>query len=563
MKVAHLGRLIRTVRHLRPVQITAQLRHTFGNEGRGGEGVTEASERAVDRATVPFLDAPAHARYDGALGFELLRRKHRFREEIDWDFEGYGPLWLFHLHQFDYARGVSVTPSARAELIDDWIEACQGGIGWSPHPISLRILSWGKLMLTPGALGQGAEASSRMHHSLAQQAQALCERLETRLQANHLFSNLLSCVFAGLLFKGTRADGWLALEGKFRDELDTQILDDGAHIERSPMYHALLLENVLDLLNLARAAGTRAPSALIESLEKAAARMLGAHRVWTHPDGEIALLGDSAFEIAHPPSMLEAYAASLGVVVRAPSKPFALDRARVFRLEAGDIVVIASASEPQPSYQPGHAHCDALSFELSVGTQRVISDTGVTEYIPGPLRDISRATTSHATLQFDDAEQSEIWSAHRVGGRAKVDVDHFERNRLDASCSSWASLGTCHHRSFRVDANVLEIEDRVEGALLPVRFALPFAPGLEPTFRSAGPPVAAPRGDDAKEQASKLCVSLEDGKRLEVELPIDVRWTLERCSYFPHFGSHIERACLVGKADNFVSGRWRFEIVSV
>ena len=35
-----------------------------------------------------------------------------------------------------------------------------------------------------------------------------------------------------------------------KNELSEQILDDGGHFERSPMYHALLLEDLLDLTNL-------------------------------------------------------------------------------------------------------------------------------------------------------------------------------------------------------------------------------------------------------------------------------------------------------------------------
>ena len=132
------------------------------------------------------------------------------------------------------------------ELIDDWIEHCHEGGGWSPHPISLRILSWGKLLLTPGALSLDPGQAQRLNASLGQQAQALSERLETRLQGNHLFSNILSCVFAGLMFEGKQADSWLALESSLLREFDLQILEDGSHVERSPMYHALLLENVLD-----------------------------------------------------------------------------------------------------------------------------------------------------------------------------------------------------------------------------------------------------------------------------------------------------------------------------
>jgi hypothetical protein len=560
MKAAHLGRVLRTVAHLRPTQIVSQLRYLFNEERRAGTPLEQTPERSIERAFVPFLDAPAHAQYDGALGFELLRRKHCFRDYVDWDFEGYGPLWLFHLHQFDWARGKSVSASARAAFVEDWIEECTHGAGWSPHPISLRILSWGKLRLTPGALLQSPEESVRMDNSLAQQAQTLSERLETRLQANHLFSNVLSCVFAGLLYKGARADAWLALESTLRDQIELQVLADGAHIERSPMYHALLLENVLDLLNVARAADARAPRILVECLESTAAKMLGAHRVWTHPDGEIALFGDSAFDIAHPPEVLEAYADALGVSVREPVVPKALDNAGVFRMESGDLSLIATASSPMPSYQPGHAHCDALSFELSVGTQRVVTDTGVSEYIPGPIRDISRATTSHATVELNHADQSEVWSAHRVGGRAKVVVHEFNGDMLHASCTSWASRDACHHRTFRIDDGALTIEDRIEGDALPARFALPLAPGLDAKLEHRRTNASKTREPGMQEQAYQLSVRLGRKASLTIDLPAGVDWSIERTAYFPHFGSHVDRACLVGKSDGFRSGIWAFNV---
>ncbi|MFH0726549.1 MAG: heparinase II/III family protein [Pseudomonadota bacterium] len=34
------------------------------------------------------------------------------------------------------------------------------------------------------------------------------------------------------------------------EEMDEQILPDGGHFERSPMHHAMILEDCLDLLNL-------------------------------------------------------------------------------------------------------------------------------------------------------------------------------------------------------------------------------------------------------------------------------------------------------------------------
>jgi hypothetical protein len=569
VRLVQLGQVLRTVRHFTPRQAVAQVLHVLRGASASRVDPIPAPSRSVTTASVTFLPAPVHAHYDGVRGFELIHRSHRFRDQIDWNYEGEGPLWVFHLHQFDYLRAPSHSAATRRRLIEDWIEYCEDGPGWAPHPISLRTLSWGKLLLTPGALDLNEAQSKRLYASMALQAETLSRGLEIRLQANHLFSNLLGVVFAGLLFEGEHANRWLARESELRREIEIQIQQDGSHIEGSPMYHALLLENVLDLLNLARTCGARAPAPLIASLEGAAARMLSAHRVWTHPDGEIALLGDSAFEIAHPTAALEAYAASLGIEAKCPAHTGALADAGVWRLESRDLVVIATAAPPSPAYQPGHAHCDALSFELSLGTERVVTDTGVSEYIPGELREISRRTLSHATMQIDDSEQSEIWAPHRVGGRCRVGVDAATESRLDAHCTSWSRPGTRHHRSFQLSSGRLTIEDRIEGAPAPVTFALPLAPGLQAELRvrnrtGAGGGNGADAGEDhAPELASEswqLIVKLRDGRRMTVELPKGVTWSIESSAYFPRFGTQIERACLVGKADEFKAGTWRFSI---
>ena len=58
---------------------------------------------------------------------------------------------------------------------------------------------------------------------------------------------------AGAYFDGPAADFWLR-RGLFilRRELAEQVLEDGGHFELSPMYHALILEDLLDLVNLSQ-----------------------------------------------------------------------------------------------------------------------------------------------------------------------------------------------------------------------------------------------------------------------------------------------------------------------
>lgn len=546
MKPSPLSRVLRTLRPMRAEQIWAQLAYALRGPGAPVRLDEAAPPLTTASGVVPFLPAPAHARGDGRR-LELLNVEVQLGDPPDWDLGHAGPLWSYHLHQFDWLRQPGLSAPRRTALLLDWIARHPRGAGWNPHPISLRILSWGKLLLTPGALDLDAAAADTLHLSLASQAETLARRPEKRLQGNHLLSNWLGVVFAGLLLQGDRADRWLGASDALRRELARQIDADGAHVERSPMYHSLLLENLMDLLNLARAVPDRAPADLVRDLEDCASRMLAALRVWTHPDGEIALFGDSAFGIAQVPSALAAYGSALGVAPRGPRRADVLRDAGFVRLQDGPFTLLASLGGPMPSYQPGHAHCDALSFELSVGEERVVTDAGVAEYIPGALREASRATRSHATLEIGGRDQAEVWSAHRVGGRPAVQLGASEPPHFaEASCAGWATRDSLHRRIFTVRGGTVEIRDRLEGPPRPVRASLPLAPGLQPELRQAG------------EGGAGLRIVLASGAGLSVELPDTFAWSLERSAYMPEFGRSQDRVCVVGRADSFAKGTWRF-----
>ncbi len=539
------ARLWRTLRRLRGDQARAQLRHRLRGAPAPRPWVGEAPELGVQAPRAPFLHAPPHARYEGEGTFDLLNREVEFRQGIDWDYTEEGPLWAFHLHQFDYLRAPHLDPRTRTALLLDWIERHPRGVGWLGHPLSLRTMNWLKLLLTPGAFDLNEATGRFLRASLGQQLQVLAARPETHLLANHYLSNLLALVFAGIVLDGPAAERWRGLQAALRVELAEQVLADGAHFERSPMYHALLLEAVLDLANVA-AASARTPEGLEETLRETAARMLGALRVWTHPDGRIALFGDSALGIAQEPATLERYAAALGIAVKEPARDGLLERARFVRLAAGPFHAIATFGDPSPDYQPGHSHADALSFELSLGSQRVVTDTGVAEYVRGAYREASRATRSHATLEIDGRDQAECWHSFRVGGRPRVELLHAEPDRVaEGTCASWATPQVVHRRRFRVDERTLQILDAVEGRPHRVRLTLPLAPGLEPEL-----------------SAEVARLRLPEGRRLEIALPRGVGWRVERRLYFPEFGRVVERAALVGEGARLPSSTWLFRFAS-
>ena len=83
-----------------------------------------------------------------------------------------------------------------------------------------------------------------------------CYRSASRrdLLGNHLFENAKALIFAGCFFEGAPADAWFECGAQvLGKELGEQILPDGGYFELSPMYHSIILEDILDLLSLQQA----------------------------------------------------------------------------------------------------------------------------------------------------------------------------------------------------------------------------------------------------------------------------------------------------------------------
>jgi uncharacterized heparinase superfamily protein len=123
-----------------------------------------------------------------------------------------------------------------------------------------------------------------MADSLAVQARWVKKRVEYHLLGNHLLANAKALAAAGLFFRGDEARRWYKtgmnlLESQLRE----QVLEDGGHFERSPMYHLIVLEDLLDLMNLHRVYGKEPPA----GWEGLAGKMLCWSRAMRHPDEEI------------------------------------------------------------------------------------------------------------------------------------------------------------------------------------------------------------------------------------------------------------------------------------
>jgi uncharacterized heparinase superfamily protein len=524
----------RTVRHLKPRQMAYQLYRRLGF----GTQTPVANGRLRLRKGVA-LSHPLQCRMEGGESvFRFLNSSQRFNiESFDWRVAHRTKLWRYNLHYFDYLHQKGRLWSSKAALVDSWIKNNPPGLpdAWDPFPASLRIVNWIKFFLSSGAAGNLDGAWLR---SLYNQALWLEKNIEYHLLANHYFKNGKALLFAGVFFQGANGERWINKGLRIvASEVEEQILRDGGHFERSPMYHAMILEDCLDIFNLCRGNAGKSRERLKEILQEPIQRMVEFLNAMTHPDGQIALFNDAAFGVEASPGDLTAYSERLTEkkISGAPSQAqsFPATGYYIMAPRKNDKLII-DCGPVGPDYQPGHSHCDTLSFELSLNGRRIIVDSGCCQYEDGEIRRYNRGNPGHNTLTIDRQNQSEVWGAHRCARRAYPVAAKLCRDNDDAILFEGAHDGykrlygsPIHHRMVRWFEDEIHIEDRVEGK---GRHAIESRLHIHPELSV-----------DCRENA----VVLRDGDRLSATLSGvgPGRIELDRGWYCPEFG--IQRRCRV------------------
>ncbi len=396
--------------------------------------------------------------------FKLLNSERTLGSPMDWEPAGTTRLWRYNLHYFDYALDLATLvkwekDESAAEVLRcflrEWIEAnpVGAGVGWHSYPISRRIVNWVQSvsLASPEIVFRDTVSELAFLASLYQQTRYLEDHLEFDIEGNHLLANAKALVFAGVFFGGKAGARWheKGIKLLWRG-LQDQILEDGGHYERSPMYHAGMLQDYLEVVFVQDLNDKEIPRSIRQRLIAMGDFLAGIR----HPDGEIPLFADSAFGVTHrtgdilaaaerlldvsgrwadaEPGLYCALFAPLNfqdkkTAAILPQRRTSWPDTGYFTLSGigpGDKLIV-DARPMGPEHLPAHGHCSLFSYELSVGGERLVVDSGVEEYEPGPWRDFWRSTRAHNTMIVDGAEQSEIWAAFRVGQRARLIESSF------------------------------------------------------------------------------------------------------------------------------------------
>ncbi len=384
-----------------------------------------------------------------------------------WRAELQGFAWLRH---FEAAGGDAAHRQTRA-LIDSWINNYHAfeRFAWRPDILARRLISW---FGHAEFIFRNTDAAWRdiFLDSLGRQGRHLARTVGQAPPGPGRLTAAVGLVYVGIgLLPRKLRHGLKALE----HELTGAILPDGGHVSRSP---SALFQALQDLVAL-RHAMMQTQTEVPESLQHAIDRMAPALRAFRHGDGGFALFNGGREE---PEAMIDFTLARSEAKGKALlSMPFS----GFERMAARRMLVITDVGQPQSTAPGTTAHAGTLSFELSLGRERMIVNCGAPENPDGDWARAMRATAAHSTLCLNEVNSLQLGA----WGRPSRLPPPAQSNRAEADGSIWleathggyqAQFGLAHRRRLYLDASGDDL--RGEDALVgkppakPLSFAIRF-----------------------------------------------------------------------------------------
>ncbi|KYG82608.1 hypothetical protein AWN68_15275 [Roseivirga echinicomitans] len=452
--------MINTVIHLKRIQVFYQIYYKVRNRvfdpisfGKL-RGYKPIQDRIV-LAAFPFSPEATSIEWltEKDLRFSFLNLPHEFIGKVDWNYEGKGKLWNYNLNYFDFLFDPKIGPDSGKKFIKNYrhsYDSLKGGL--EPYPISLRGINWVKFLSINNI------QEDEIDQCLYKQFKILESNLEYHILANHLLENAFSLFFGAYYFEN---DNFYRKAKKLlMAQLSEQILSDGAHYERSPMYHQILLFRLLDTINLVQN-NTWKSKELLKELKDVAQSMLSWLDTITFRNGEIPYLKDATKGIAPTTQELLDYAKLLGVDWE---NEISLSESGYRKFSNERMELVVDIGGITPSYQPGHAHADELNFLLNLNGKPFIVDVGISTYEKNQRRQLERSTISHNCVSLGNTNSSEVWGGFRVAKRAKVHVLNDSISEIVAEHNGFGKKGLSVKRKFSASQSAIYVEDILKGS---------------------------------------------------------------------------------------------------
>ncbi len=445
-----------------------------------------------------YLDADVAG--DKKIVWELNRHQH-----------------FFTLGQAYWLSGEESYATAFSVHVESWIDQNPPklGINWaSSLEVAFRSISWlWAIHFFKDSPSVSAATFGRLVRVLYLNARHLETYLSTYFSPNtHLTGEALGLFYLGtMLPEFKEAARWREIGLRILlDEFPRHVRSDGVYFEQSSYYHRYTADFYLHFSLLLEANGVARPPEVQERLE-----LLLDHLMFiTRPDGTTPLFGDDdggrLLQLdARSANDFRATLSTAAVVFKRPDYKFVasgaaeeslwlvgseglaeLDQLQSVEPEstsmgfpAGGYYVMRDGWTPNSNYllfdcgphgiaNCGHAHADALSFELAANGRTMLVDPGTYTYTGSKqMRDWFRSSAAHNTLTID-GESSSVsagpFSWQTVAGSVPlswisqprfdyVAATHDGYSRLPIAASHWRDI-------LFLKGNYWVMRDRVESA---------------------------------------------------------------------------------------------------
>lgn len=357
-----------------------------------------------------------------AKNFSALNKSIKINFKTSWKNQKHGKLWLYNLHYFDFLNSKIDYHNTEFYLtvIDKWIDnnPDENSIGWDAYPISLRLVNIIKFLI------QNQIDNKKINMSIFSQAHILSKKLDKHILGNHLIANAKALIFAGFYFDDLNGERFFSKGiNLLMSEINLQILDDGGHFELSPMYHNIILNDLLDIIKMMQIYNFQKNSYEYKTIVYKVKKMTKWMMHMQHTDGSIPFFNDAAFGIAPNSSSIAKFIKSLEIKVPLKTKKNFikyLQSSGYASIKDKELRLIMDVGNLGPDFLLAHAHADTLSFEMSLYGNKLIVNGGTSSYDLLKDREIERSSKSHSTITVNNNNSSDTWNYFRVAKRAKI-----------------------------------------------------------------------------------------------------------------------------------------------
>jgi uncharacterized heparinase superfamily protein len=352
--------------------------------------------------------------------FELAGRAIR-DAEAPWLADGISVDWLALISNFDWLRDLRAAGNEEARLrgralIHRWINTHGewNQTAWQPGVLGARIANW---IGHCEYLTSGSDASfqQELYHSLARQTRHLRRVARYAAPGTARILALKGLIFASLAFENDKL-----LERSLRglnEEIERQILGDGGNVMRNPSCQLDYLRHMIDIRSALRDGQREVPHWVQTAIDRMAPML----RFFRHGDGSLALFNDSCEEQGWLIDVALTRSEARGKPLEsAPHSGFE-------RLTANRTTIIMDVGAPPPKSYDSMAHAETLSFEMSVGKERLVVNCGAHHGDSAAWITAQRTTAAHSTVTVGDVNSAEILENGGFNHRpVKLSVDRKE-----------------------------------------------------------------------------------------------------------------------------------------